>query len=387
MNPILLVIAVFVSIALVSCNRSEEKHEKPEQSSAARGTQPGKRLVLTEEEIKAAGIRVESAQVQTIHELVTLTATILPNPRLLAKVAPRLPGRIASVAVEQGTRVEAGQLLAVLESSELGEARSAYLQAKSETALAEAALARAESLVREDIVPQKEYLRAQSDVQRARAALRAAEDKLRLLGVRPSGAVEREAFTALPLTAPFPGTIIERKAVVGELAQADQPLFTVANLDTVWLAADVFEKDLAKLATGVEASVAVMAYPNEVFSGRLTYLGDTMDTATRTVKARIEVPNPDRRLKPGMFATVVLQSKATVQAVLVPEQAVTLYQGYSAVFIETRGAIMPRAVEPGPVIGGKVAVNAGVSPGERIVVAGAYAVKSRLLKSQFATED
>jgi cobalt-zinc-cadmium efflux system membrane fusion protein len=378
---------VLSGIALVSCDRSEEKNEKSEKSAAASRTQAGKPLVLKEEEIREAGIKVEAAQLQTTDELVTLTATIIPNQERIAKVAPRLPGRVASVTVAQGARVKARETLAVLESSELGEARSAYMQAKSEAAVAEAALARVESLVREEIIPQKEHLRAKSDAERARAALRAAEDKLRLLGVSPSVAEKREAFAAYPLTAPFSGTIIERKAVVGELAQADQALFTVADLSTVWLEADVFEKDLAKLGVGLAARIAVTAYPDKSFTGKLVYLGDTMDKATRTVKARIAAPNPDGNLKPGMFATAVLQSNSTAQALLVPEQAVTLYQGHPAVFIEASGGFTPRAVETGPAVGGKVAIKAGLAPGERIVVAGAYALKARLLKSQFATED
>lgn len=387
MKPATLLIIVLSVIALVSCDRSERKDEKSEKSSATSRAQPGKPLVLKEEEIKEAGIKVEMAQLQTAEELVMLTATIIPNQERIAKVAPRLPGRIASVAVAQGARVKAGQTLAVLESSELGDARSAYLQAKSEAGVAEAGLARAESLVREEIIPQKEFLRAKSDSERARAALRAAEDKLRLLGVSPSGAEKREAYAAYPLMAPFSGTIIERKAVVGELAQANQALFTVADLGTVWLEADVFEKDLAKLAIGSSAGIAVAAYPDTSFAGKLTYLGDTMDKATRTVKARIEAPNPGGKLKPGMFANAVLPSKSTTQVLLVPEQAVSLYQGHPAVFVEVNGGFTPRAVEVGPTVGGKVAIKAGLSPGERVVVAGAYALKARLLKSQFATED
>lgn len=371
-------------IALVSCERPQEINEKAPVASRA---QAGKPLALNEEEIRQAGIKVESAQLQTAQERVALNATITPNQERIAKVAPRLPGRIASVAVVQGARVKAGQTLAVLESSELGEARSAYMQARSEARVADAALARAESLAREDIIPQKELVRSRADAERARAALLAAEDKLKLLGVSPSGAEKREPFAAYPLTAPFAGTVIERMAVVGELARADQALFTVADLATMWLEADVFEKDLAKLAVGAAARIELTAYPVESFNGKLTYLADTMDKATRTVKARIEAPNAERRLKPGMFATVSLSSSATVQAVLVPEQAVILYQDRSAVFVETDGRFRPRAVEAGPSIGGKRAIKAGLAPGERIVVAGAYELKARLLKSQFATDD
>lgn len=378
---------VILAIALASCDRPVEKGEKSEKSSAAARAKAGKSLVLTEEEIERAGIKVETAQLQATEELVTLTATITPNQERIAKVAPRLPGRVSSVAVVQGARVKAGQTLAVLESSELGDARSAYLQSRSEGNVAEAALARAESLVREEIIPQKEYLRARSDAERARAASRAAEDKLRLLGVAPSGVESRETRAAYPMIAPFAGTVIERKAVTGELAQPDQALFVVADLATVWLEADVFEKDLAKLAIGAEARISVAAYPDAAFTGKLTYLGDTMDKATRTAKARIAAPNPDGRLKPGMFASVTLRSSITSQALVVPEQAVLLFQGHPALFVASNGGFAPRAVETGPAIGGRVSIKAGLAPGERVAVAGGYELKARLLKSQYSTED
>ncbi len=386
MKSVALLVVIVASFVLAACERGEEKNEKAEKSAAPRA-QAGKPLLLKEEEIKQAAIKVEPAQVQATEELITLTATVTPNQERIARVSPRLSGRIASVAVVQGARVKAGQVLAVLESSELGEARSAYMQAKSETDVAQAALTRAESLAREEIIPKKELVRAKADAERAHAALRASEDKLKLLGVSPSGADKRDAFAAYPLSAPFAGTVIERKAVIGEVAQADEPLFTVADLGAVWLEADVFEKDLGKIALGAAARIALTAYPDQSFTGKLTYLGDTMDRNTRTVKARIEAPNSEGKLKPGMFATVALRSNATTQSVLVPEQAVTLYQGHSAVFVESQGGFVPRAVEAGPAIGGKVPIKTGLAPGERVVVAGAYELKARLLKSQFATED
>lgn len=384
-----LIVAVACGLALAACDRGDDRNEKVEKTekTATPGAQAGKPLVLKAEDIKQAGIKTELVQVQMTDELISLTATVTPNQQKIARVSPRISGRIATVLVVQGAHVTVGQLLGVLESSELGDARSAYSQAKSETDVALAALIRADSLAREEIIAQKELVRARADAERARATLRAAEDKLRLLGVVPSDDLKRGAYAAYPLTAPFAGTVIERKAVVGEVAQSNEPLFTVADLSYLWLEADVFEKDLGKLSVGAPARISLSAYPDHVFSGKLTYLGDTMDKTTRTVKARIEAPNNDGKLKPGMFATVGLRSNATAQAIVVPEQAVVLYQGHSAVFIESQGGFIPRVVEPGSAIGQKVPIKAGLSPGERVVVAGTYELKARLLKSQFATED
>ena len=378
-----LVLIVSLAAPLLSCGQRGEAGKEAAKPSAAAPAPP---LTLTAEEIKQAGITVEALEAQTVNEPVTLTGTLVPNQNRIAKVSPRLPGRIASVGVVPGSAVKPGQVLAVLESIELGEARSAYLQAKSESTVTKAALARVEKLAAEDIVPRKDYLRSKADAERAQAALRAAADKLKLLGV-PPGSNEKQADAGYPLVAPFAGTIIEKKAVAGELALPDQALFTVADLSNVWLEADVFEKDLAKLLLGTPAHIMVTAYADKVFDGKLTYLGDTMDPTTRTVKARIEAPNPDRRLKPGMFASVQLQSTATAKALLLPKEAVLLVQGQPTVFVPSSGGFAPRAVETGPVIAGKVAVKSGLLPGDRAVVSGAYALKARLLKSQISTED
>ena len=173
-----LLVAILLVVPLASCGRSEEATNAAAKPPDVVRAESSKTLALTEEEIKQAGIKVEVAQVQPFNEPVTLTGTIIANQDRIAKVAPRLPGRVVSVTVAQGARVKKGQTLTVLESIELGEVRSAYLQARSEAAVAEAALGRTEKLAAEDIVPQKDYLRSKADAERARASLRAAADKL-----------------------------------------------------------------------------------------------------------------------------------------------------------------------------------------------------------------
>lgn len=375
-------VILLAALALASCNAPEEP--ATQKTKPATASNP---LALTAEELSQEGITLETVQPQSVKQTITLTGTIVPNQNTIAKVAPRLPGRIAEVRVGLGEHVKAAQTLAVLESIELGEAHAAYHQAKSEASLAEASLDRATQLTVEDIVPKKDYLRAKADAERAQAALAAAADTLRLLGVAPGGADSQQRDAAYPLIAPFTGTIIEKKAVRGELAKPDESLFTVADLSMVWVEADVYEQDLATVNVGMPARITVAAYPDREFSGELTYLADTMDTATRTVKARISVPNADRTLKPGMFATGALVSSASARALVVPEQAVMLLQGQTAVFVATDKGFAARAVETRAAADGRVRITSGLAPGERIAASGVYALKARLLKSQLGTED
>ncbi|OJW90998.1 efflux RND transporter periplasmic adaptor subunit [Thiobacillus sp. 65-1402] len=342
-----------------------------------------KLLNLSDAEIHQAGIKIQKLEFQEKADLIVVTATIQANQDRLAHVAPRVPGRIVKVNASLGDRVKPGQALATLDSIELGEARSSYLQAASEAAVVQAGFDRAKRLQTENIIPEKDYLRARAEHEKARAALRAAADKLRMMGVSP----EKLSGSVFPLTAPFSGTVIEKKAVLGELAQPDASLFTVADLSILWIESDLFEKDLGKVKVGAQAAVTVSAYPGEVFKGRLTYISSTMDRETRTVKARVEVPNPDGRLKPEMFATVAIGTGGSVKALLVPEGAVLLLQGQPTVFVAESGWFEPRAVEVGERVQGYAVLKSGVVAGESVVVSGAYALKARLLKSQIGDAD
>lgn len=351
--------------------------EKPGEKAAE------KLLDLSDAEIHQAGIKIQKLELQEKADQIVVTATIQANQDRLAHVAPRVPGRIVKVNASLGDRVKPGQALATLDSIELGEARSSYLQAASEAAVVQAGFDRAKRLQTENIIPEKDYLRARAEHEKARAALRAAADKLRMMGVSP----EKLSGSVFPLTAPFSGTVIEKKAVLGELAQPDASLFTVADLSILWIESNLFEKDLGKVKVGAQAAVTVSAYPGEVFKGLLTYISSTMDRETRTVKARVEVPNTDGRLKPEMFATVAIGTGGSVKTLLVPEGAVLLLQGQPTVFVAESGGFEPRAVEVGERVQGYAVLKSGVVAGESVVVSGAYALKARLLKSQIGDAD
>lgn len=368
----------------------DEKSSKDTASaSSAKALQPTNDadvpLTLTPAELREAQIRTEALQPSSVNDSVGLTGTVSANQDRIAEVVPRLPGRISSVPAALGAQVIAGQTLAVLESIELGEARSTLLQARSEASVADAAFARAEKLSVEDIIARKDYLRAKADVEHARIILSAASDKLRMLGVSPIVS-EGRADAVYSLLAPLSGTIIEKQAVPGTLADKD-PLFTVADLSNVWVVADVFERDLSRLTVGAAAEVTVAAYPNQRFPGRLVYLSDTLDTATRTVKAHLEVANPQHHLKPGMFATASVTTTVTQQALLLPSTALVLIDGKQMVFVSKGRGFVPRWVETEDELGGMVAVLHGVNAGEHVVMTGAYALKSRMLKSQLGSDD
>lgn len=374
--------ALLVLAALVSsgCDRSNGA-PSDDAGKKAESQREDKVLKLADEELKAAGVRTEELSPQTLVDRVVLTATIRANQDRIAHVAPRVPARIVRVDANLGEAVRKGQVLALLDSIELGEAHSAYRQAQSQFALAKSDFERAQRLKDGDIIPEKDFLRARSEFEKARASLRAAEDKLRLLDATHKES-EQGAASVFPLNAPFAGTVIGKDAVLGELAQPDKSIFTVADLSTLWIEANLFEKDLGRVKVGAPATVTVSAYPDETFKGRLTYISSTVDRETRTVQARVEVPNDRARLKPEMFATVAIDTPATTQALAVEQQAVLLVNGQPTLFVRKGEGFEPRAVELGDKFGSRVVLKSGVKEGEQVAVRGAYALKARLLKSQ-----
>lgn len=386
------------AFALAGCGKTEKAatNEAPAKSeakpaakasgeakAAAHGKEAGGHaeesvIKLSDAEVKQGGIKTAKVAEDLVRAGINVSATIQPNRDRYAKVAPRVPGRIVEVPAKAGEAVRAGQVLARLDSVELGESTSAQQQAQSQYNVAKADFDRAQGLYDEKVIPQKDYLRARAELEKSRAALTAANEKLRMMGLSSGGAMG----SILPVTAPFAGTVIEKAAVIGELAQPDKPLFIVADLSTVWIEANLYEKDLARIRTGAMAEVTVSAYPDARFSGRLAYVSATVDRESRTVKGRIEVPNKDGRLKPEMFASAVIESEEGTRAIAVPADAVVLLENKTAVFVKEVDGFEKRAVELGERVGNRQIVKAGLTPGDEVVVAGTYALKSRVLKSK-----
>lgn len=389
-----MVVVIAGGMALAGCSKSDTPAAKSE-SAAGKGTEAegasagakdehGKEeghLKLSAQEKETAGLKVEELVAQPVADQVTLTATIKANQDRIAHVAPRVSARLVKVMANLGDKVRGGQSMAQLDSLELGEAHSVYQQARSQLALATADYERAQKLKADDIIPDKEFLRTRSEFEKAKASQRAALDRLRLLDSGHSEG-EQGAPSEFPLRAPFAGTVIEKNAVLGELAQPDKSLFTVADLSNLWIEANLFEKDLSRVRVGAPAIVTVSAYPGEEFRGKLTYISNTVDKETRAVVARVEVPNVDGRLKPEMFATASIDTGTSAKALAIPQEAVLMLNGQPTVFVVEGDAFEARPIETGPKAGNRVLLKSGIKEGEQVVTRGAYVLKAKMLKSQ-----
>ena len=341
---------------------------------------------MTAEVQKQNGVVVAPAKKQRMGGVISATGKVEANADRIAHVSPRISGKIVAVKASLGDRVSAGQALATLDSVELGEALSRYRQSRTKLALAQANMERIKNLVEKKIAARKDILQAETDYKTVQTELHTDEERLSLYGVSTSELKgEGHKKPLLPVRSPISGIITEKHAIVGELSDPSKSLYTVADLSTVWVLVDIHEKDLAKVHKGQAAIVSVSAFPDQKLKGRITYIADLVDEATRTVKARVAVANPGRKLKPEMFATVELALPADAAAVLaVPEDALQDLDGKKVLFAVTEKGdeFKPRSVELGRSTGGMVEIISGLKEGERYAIKGAFILKSELKKGE-----
>ncbi|MEI2719453.1 MAG: efflux RND transporter periplasmic adaptor subunit [Gemmatimonadales bacterium] len=327
----------------------------------------------------SVGIRL-AAVTSAPASALAVTGTITYDANLVSHIGSRTAGRVVDLRADLGDVVRSGQVLAVLESPEVGQVRSEELEGEALLAIAQENFDREKRLETQGISSRKELLDAQADLRRAEAALRSSRERLRVLGAGHGNGGE------FGLTAPFAGVVVERQVTRGEMATPEDQLFVVADLSRVWVLLDVFERDLATVRLGQQVQVTTTAWPGREFAGRIVHLGAVLDTTTRTVRARIEVPNGDRALRPGMFATAQISAADSGLArPVVPRDAVQDLGGKPVVFVPTGhpGEFRPRAIVLGAAVGTKlVIISAGLAIGDTIVVSGAFMLRSELAKGE-----
>lgn len=379
------VILLGALVLTASCNRASDNRSA--QATAAASASP-----------QNQGIETEIVQAAPMAGVILATGTVLVPENHLAAIGPVHEGRIVHLYAGQGARVKKGQKLADLESADIDEAKSEYLKATAEyqnarrTAEVEIKLAqstydRTKLLYEKTIAAQKTFQSAEHDLELAKAsaestisstkaALAAARRKLLVLGMTASEIDrlrgDQDLGALFSLTSPIDGIVIERNATIGATVGADASVFKIIDISSVWIDANVFEKDLSRVKLGQAAKVTVPAAADMVFSGKVIFISSIVDPETRTVKVRTEVSNREGRLKPDMFANVQIFTDVERSAISVPNTAVLSDNGQSIVFVANAGVYEKRVVTTGTVSGDRIELRAGVKAGEQIVVKGNY---------------
>jgi cobalt-zinc-cadmium efflux system membrane fusion protein len=364
-----------------------DEHKEKKEGHDEHGEE-GK-IKMTAEVQKQNGVAVAPVKKQRIAGVISATGKVEANADKIAHVSPRISGKVVAVRASLGDSVSAGQALATLDSVELGEALGRYHQSKTKLALAQSNMDRIKNLVEKKIAARKDILLAETDFKTAQTELHTDEERLSLYGVALSDLKgDDHKKPLLPVRSPIGGIITEKHAIVGELADPSKSLYTIADLSSVWVVVDINEKDLAKVHKGQATNVIVGAYPDLKLKGRITYIADLVDQATRTVKARIEVANSGRKLKPEMFATVELTLAADAPPVLaVPEDALQDLDGKKVVFVaENATEFAARPVQTGRSASGLVEIVSGLKEGENFAVKGSFILKSEIKKGEMKDE-
>ena len=320
------------------------------------------------------------AEPLALHELASVqevAGRIEANEQKVTRIGAAVTGRVTEVIVDVGDRVAPGQALAKVSSPELAQAQLAYLRAHSNRELAERAEDRAQQLLRADVIGSAELQRRQSELAIANAELKAAADQLQIMGV-PNEAVARlrqqgNLHPHAMVSSPLAGTVIERKVSQGQVAQPGDPLFTVADLTRVWVVGGLPEQTARSVQVGQSVEVQVPALGTQQrWTGRIVFVGDTVNPETRTVAIRTEVENTGRTLKPQMLATMRI-SAAAEKTLAVPQTAVVREQDRDHVYVEeAERNYRLTPVRLGAAVNGLRPVMEGLREGQRVVVEGAF---------------
>jgi len=313
----------------------------------------------------------------------------------VVEIASPGAGRVEQVRKNVGDEVAAGDVLAVLQSSELGETQAGFLEIRAKLDLAKQIFEREQQLHDRKVSSQADYLVARSELASAQASAAAARKRLQLFGLTEDrietlvSADSDTSFGQLALGSAIAGTVIEQNAVCGRLVDASDRLFRIADLSRVWVWCDLYESDLALLQdrvaskSPVPAEVRTAAFPDTCFRGTIDMIGSQLDRVTRTVKVRAVIDNPHGRLKPGMFvrASIGLDDERAV--LRVPATAVLSDAGRQFVFVRLRDELwIRRDVVVGPSETGMVEVHHGLNDGDIVAIKGAFMFKSEILKEK-----
>jgi membrane fusion protein, heavy metal efflux system len=369
---LLILIGVVAGVAgerLIVPSKSQTEVERATPAPpAAPFTRVGDRVVVPGTSSLRARLVLEEPTMKEMAQVLVLPGLVEADPARTVNVMPPVTGRILDLKTQLGSRVAMGEELAVIDSGDLAQAISDQEKARSALKLTKQTLDRLMVLERTQAISIKDREQAQSDYAQAQSEMERSEARLRAIGAP----TDQKANTRLlSVKAPVSGSVISLQVAPGAyLNDATAAMMTIANLDTIWVTANVPEKDTAFVAKGQPVSVTLPAYPGKVFQGKVLFVSDVLEPDTRRTKVRIAFGNPDRALKPGMFANVSF-SAPSVSRLVVPTSALLMSNDRTSVFAE----VEPWTFERRDVVteyeeGSSAVIKSGLGPGQRIIVKG-----------------
>lgn len=404
------VLPIFLSIVLTMVwtqrSRAEDEHKHGAEHAHEEHHDEVK---LTPEAIKHYGIKIDMVKARQLNSTLSAPARVSFNTEAMAHVGSIVKGRTIEIKARVGDVVKKGDELIVIESPELGEAQSDFLQKRTSVSVAESAIEPAKSAAdRAKALYDQSKGIALGELQKrtaeqkavegafktAQAALTAAEHKLRLMGMDAKAIEALTKNSAIDprfsIRAPIDGHVIEREITLGELAAPEkEALIILANMQTLWVIAEIPEAHLRSVSIGAKARIRIGAVSDDFFEGKVAFISPTLDPGTRTAQVRIEVAN-GHNLRPGMFATTEIDATSSAtnpsgDVLAIPDEAIQTVEGGPAVFVPVENepnTFAKKAVTVGKPVGGMVPVLSGLIEGEKLVVSGSFILKAELGKGE-----
>jgi RND family efflux transporter MFP subunit len=353
----------------------------PEPAGAGAKNEPV--ITLTPEAVARAGIEIAPVTSSTGGGRLRIPATVQPNAYRAVVVTPVVAGRIMRVLVELGQHVQRGQSLAEIYSPELADAQTQYISARAELDAHERELRRTEKMVEIGSASRQELEKIHAEHTAAESMLESRRSRLMMLGMTESQVTNLSSSPQVASTvrvpAPIDGVITVRAANIGLNVDPSAPLFTVVNLSNVWLVGDVYERDLGRVRVGSTTAVTANAFPELRLEGKVNYIDPEIKADTRTAQVRVEVPNPGRQLRLGMYVDMEVGEPGGATGAMIPRTAVQMVGDRTVVYLAnpaTPGQYIEREVKLGAASGDAVQVVSGVAVGDHIVTKGSFSLRA-----------
>ena len=401
--------ALLISLphAIVGCSAQTSQPERPAAAPVAPDL-----VTIDPESLPPGSLQFEEARLTVIPEELQVTGRIGVNENLTSRVGTLAGGRVTQVMAGTGDRVTKGSVLALINSHEVHDTRSEYAKAvaelrrcRAELEYAKNARDRADRLFKLKAISLEQLQRAETDqssadlsVSSAQAEVNRVEETLRHLGVSVETALEEytkpgeargqyEEEEMVPVLSPITGTVMQRLVSPGVVVTPASDLFVISDLSTLWVIAEVPERNLSVLRVGRAVEIGVQAYEDKLFPGRIALIGTSLDPNTRTVQVRCETSDQRGLLKPEMYATIRIEVGEGRQGTVIPAAAIQDVDGQNVVFVrEGADRFRARQVRLGRQTGSQVEVLEGIKTGETIATKGSFLLKSELLKRRFSVE-
>jgi membrane fusion protein, heavy metal efflux system len=360
--------ALAFGLALAGCNSSDRERANQMTSYSANASTSAKLFTLSQDQM--SHVQVVTVQPTKVTRTLRLTGAVAYNAFKTTPVITQVGGPVSRILVVPGQHVAAGQAMLEVSSPDYSQLLDSYLKAADSFRLANKNYARAQDLYQHQAIAERDLEQAESDRNQAQADLNAAEQGMKILGIKNPGELAKAPSSAqIQVLAPIGGEVVERLVSPGQVVQAGQTqAFTISDLSTVWVLANIYQADLAFVRDGEDVSVQTDAYPGS-FHGRISYVSPALDPNTRTLQARIVVDNPGEKLKKDMYCTVTVTAGSIADAIAVPDSSVLRDDNNQPfVYVATEANQFGRRdVETGQSQNGRTQILKGISVGEKVV--------------------